>query len=710
MEQRVEIPATDNPAQGEVISDFEITPKRLQQGRDLVASKLEFFKTQRSGWTTLNIMRDRAYRAQLEPPRESHSNQQVNQSIGRAYVGFDDKASPLMNDNVEAIKARLKESIIPIDSDYVELEGSTIDPRLLDLRQEELNKQLELVDLERKLDTVVHNAVVFGTFFVDVPLLNSQDEVLTRQLVTNSEPITDNEGLPILDDQGNPYMQKVQSVQVVKEIDIKYFGPGYEPIKDNEDIYMDMYIQDIQDQQIVIRKYVVDWDHLMDGVEAGIYIEENVKKIKDVFSSVNSDQASRSEIINAGIRSDNFTQGSDSESSPKEYLMYKAYCDFAVSETDREGNKTTEIHKMVISIIGNEVIQMMPNPYFHQMTPILKGTYRDIPGESYGMGAIDTSLDMYHEYNDTMNQINDSKILSLNPIKIVAGRSLADKRDLEVYPGAEWHEKQPGDIRFAQFDFSTVSNGLQYLELLEQKINRGMGIQRLMQGAGDQTDLDKTATGVSKVIEQADKKFRMIAKRIENVAIKEWAEMAYKVNVQFNPFPINSTFREINSQTNFHVKGVENFFDKLEANNKLVYFTQQGAGIPGFNLTGFMMQIAKDQNIVLDEEFGPMFVQQPPEEPEDKPMNVSVTMPIDMTKGTLPAMAAAQILSQKGIQLDLDAIGEAATVITEETPRNIKEESGILPQERKQSVHTIKTGQGSTSSEEVERTTDFTTL
>ena len=75
MEQRVEIPATDNPAQGEVISDFEITPKRLQQGRDLVASKLEFFKTQRSGWTTLNIMRDRAYRAQLEPPRERRGNQ-----------------------------------------------------------------------------------------------------------------------------------------------------------------------------------------------------------------------------------------------------------------------------------------------------------------------------------------------------------------------------------------------------------------------------------------------------------------------------------------------------------------------------------------------------------------------------------------------------------------------------------------------------------
>jgi hypothetical protein len=275
---------------------------------------------------------------------------------------------------------------------------------------------------------------------------------------------------------------------------------------------------------------------------------------------------------------------------------------------------------------------------------------------------------------------------------------------LSVYPGAEWAEKQPGDIRFAQFDFSTVSNGLQYLELLELKINKGMGVQRLMQGAGDQTDLDHTATGVTKVIEQADKKFRMIAKRIENVAIKEWAEMAYKVNVQFNPMPVGGTFREINSSTNFVVEGVDNFFDNLDQTNKLISFTQQAASIPGFNLLGFMMQIADNLDIELDPRYGQMFNPPQPPLPEEKPMNVSVTMPVDMTKGTMPAMAAAQILAQKGIQLDLDAIGEAGTIITKTTDDQVKEESGILPQERKDSVHRIKTS----SDKGVEKQTDIT--
>ena len=57
-------------------------------------------------------------------------------------------------------------------------------------------------------------------------------------------------------------------------------------------------------------------------------------------------------------------------------------------------------------------------------------------------------------------------------------------------------------------------------------------------------------------------------------------------------------------------------------------------------------------------------------------------------------MAAAQILAKKGIQLDLDAIGEAGALITETTPDQIKEESGILPQEKKRSLHRIKTSNG----------------
>ena len=694
MENRIELPETGRPEQGKVLSPFQITPKLLDEARELVVSNIDYFRSQRESWRVKNLLRDRAYRGILEPPRKPVSSQQLTDQVGRSYVGLDDKASPVINDNAEAIKARLKESIIPINKNFVEIESKAIDPRLSDIRQDELNHQLEANDIERRMDTVVHNAVVFGTFYISVPLVNDQDVVFTRQLITEEKPIVDNNGELVIGTDGQPLMQQVQSLKNIREIDQQYFGPGYEPVKDVEDVYLDMYIENIQDQPIVIRKYVVDWEHLMQGVDSGIYFEDAIQKVRDKFVTDGNEFTSRSERVLQSVGQYSFNQGSVADAAPKEYMMYQAYAEFSVSETDQQGNKVTEVHKMVISVIADEIVQMMPNPYFHQQIPIIKGTYRDLPGESYGMGALDTVLDMYHEYNDTMNQINDSKVLALNPIKIVAARSVSDKRDLDIFPGAEWSEKQPGDIRFAQFDFSTIANGLQYLELLELKINKGMGVQRLMQGAGDQSDLDHTARGVSKVIEQADKKFRMIAKRIESASIKEWAELAYKVNVQFNPLPVNGTFREINSNTVILVKGVDNFFDKMEDTEKLVSFTQQAASIPGFNLLGFMLQIADNLGIELDEKYGPMFNPPPPPVPEEKPMNVSVSMPVDMTKGTMPAMAAAQILAQKGIQLDLDAIGEAGAIITETTDPKVKEESGILPQEIKRSTHRIRSTKG----------------
>ena len=706
MEIRAGIEETGNPEQGRVLTQFELTPKRIEQARDLVISNLDRFASQRQNLVTKWIMCDRAYRALLEPPRENTVNsQQVISQEGRSYVGFDDKASPLINDNIEAIKARLKESIIPINKKYVKLVSESIPQQLSEIRTDQLNKQFEEVDITEKVEILTHNLSTFGTSYISVPLINDEKSVLTRQIVSETRPIIDVNGEPVLSPSGEILTQEVKSAQVINEIDRKYLGPGYEPVKDNEDIYLDMFIQNIQEQPIVIQKYTVGWDHLMEGVEKGIYFEDAIQKIKDKTTQRASESSTRSERITSTSGLSNFAQNTVGEAAPHEYIMYKAYCDFSVLEDENNNNSERRTYKMFISVIDNEVVEFRNNPYFHQLIPLIKVCYMDIPGEAYGLGAIDTVLDLYHEYNDTMNQINDSKVLALNPIKIVAGRSAQDKRDLDIFPGVEWVEKQPGDIRFASFDFGPVSNGLQYLELLEGKINRGMGITKLMQGMGDQSDLDQTKGGVFKVIDQADKKFRKRAKSIENKIIKEWAEMAYKVNVQFTPVPMQAQFKEANAGITFEVSGVDNFFDNLEQTQSLISFTQQAANIPGFNLVGTMMQIADNLNIKLDEKYGQFFNEPPPPVPEEKPLNVSVTLPIDMTKGTLPAMAGAQVLAQKGIFLDLDAIGEAGSIITNTTPDNVKEESGILPQEKKRSVHRIRSTseKGVTKKSDIER-------
>ena len=44
------------------------------------------------------------------------------------------------------------------------------------------------------------------------------------------------------DADGNPIVQEVATLKEISEIDQKYFGPGYEPVQDIEDVYLNMFI------------------------------------------------------------------------------------------------------------------------------------------------------------------------------------------------------------------------------------------------------------------------------------------------------------------------------------------------------------------------------------------------------------------------------------------------------------------------------------
>ena len=499
--------------------------------------------------------------------------------------------------------------------------------------------------------------------------------------------VTDVNGQPQVDpNTGQPLFQIVESIQIVPEQNVQYKGPGYTPVQDNDDIYLDRYIEDIQKQPIVIQRFIVDWNYLSDGVEKGVFIADQVLKIRDKIYT--GQDNSRSQDVH---RVAQFNDSGNGEGLPKQYEMFQAYCELSLPEVLEDGQKIDRVYNAVVCVIGNEVIRLESNPYFHQQKPLIKIVYRKIPGESYGQGAIDPILDIYHEYNDTMNQINDAKILSLNPVIIESGRTASDNKDLDVYPGARWKEKVAGEIRAFSMDFAPVANGLQYLELLEQKINRGMGVTRLLQGSGDETDLDKTARGVIKVIDQADKKFRKIAKGIEYSAIKLWAEMALKVNIQYSNVPTGFSFEDINQESAIIVRGVDNFYDNEEEIQKLIAFTQQSAQLPGVNLPGLVLTIADKMKIKIDEsKYGPLYQPPQPTPPEEKPIGVNVSIPIDPSKGTYMAGLASQVLAMKGLQPDVDSIGEAGAIMTEFTPENIKEESGILPKEMSRSVHTVK--------------------
>lgn len=660
----IEIPAQpNNPRVGVVVPQFEITEELLTRAREYVMSSKNSFEAQRTELRETWISNDRAYRCILEPDRN--------------YQGFDDIASPIVHDNVEAIVARLTESVIPSSTDIVEIKSEGGDSGLIDYREAQLNFQAEKQNVESKIEAVARIATKFGTGFIKCGLINDKRNVLTRQLVLTQTPKVDSDGMPIVDLNGQIMMNSKEELQLKNEVDSQYFGPGYQVISDSEDVYIDRYIEDIQNQPIVIHRFYVDWEHLAQGVKNGIYFEREVLEIKDKPTKASLLMTRSEEIL--GTSSKGFNMTSQSQyGKPNLYEIYQAWCDFSIIQKTESGEDVETVYKCVISVINNSVVQLMPNPYFHQMHPFIKFVYRRIEGEAYGESAIDPVLGLYKQYNDIQNQLNDARLLTINPI--VIARNTSTDQDISIEPGAIWYEREQGDIRPFEFNFGMIATGEQELEILEQRINRGMGITPLIQGAGDAQDLDKTWRGTTKLISQSDKKFKLIAKNIEGSAVKDWLEMAYKINCQFDPQLMAGTdnFEYINGEMKFVVKGVESFFEKQEKIQNISLFTQQFGQIPGVNIVALMMQYADLLGIDINGKFGPIYMQPQPPAPEEKPLNTSVTIPIDPTKGTWAKYAATQVLAQKGIMVNLDAV-RAGQLYDLNDDEQLKKESGTLP-------------------------------
>lgn len=687
MANRTELTVIEpDQSKGKVLPQFEITGELLGQASQFVMNYKTLYESQRysiqgaatnrKSWRDRLIQMDRAYRAILEPDR--------------TYKGYSDKAAPIIHNNIEMLVARIKESIIFTRPDRM----IKLDTKLptKEYREDQLNTQLEKQNVEEKIERFVRSVAKFGTAWIKVPLVNTERTVLTQQLVTITEeiPIVDDANQQIIDPQtGQPavHVTQRQELQVVPQVDKKYFGPGYEVIEDIERIYADVFIENPQDQPIIIEEVIVSWEHLMKGVEKGIYIEEQVAKIKgkQMSSSLGfgSWNATRSETIwgNVGINFNNSM--TSSQNKPKEYRMYQAWCDFAIPYTDENGDSQQRVYPCVISVIENTVIQIAPNPFFHQMKPYIKGVWHRIEGECYGQSAIDPVLGLYHSYNDTLNQIEDNKVLKLNGVTITKAGNIADKQDFNIGAGEVWYEKETGDIRPYIVDFP-MAEGVQYLNQLEEQINRGMGISSLMQGSGDSTDADKTWRGVNKVISETEKPFKLVAKGLEDACVRQWAELALKTNIQFDPLPVGvETFETINSEAGVKVFGVDSYFQTAEDIEKMMTVIPQLAQIPGFNIPGLAQAAVDLMKLNYDaEKYGPMYTPPqppPPPPPEDKPMNTSVSIPVDMSKGPTMLFTAAQILQQKGIQLNIDSIAEATKIFAQEFDMDSKAQSGLMP-------------------------------
>ena len=636
-------------------------PKKLDSSErsklsQYVYDSITNFESQRQHIKDDWIKYDRAYRV-------------IYDARTQAYDGDSQYTSPIVQNNVETIVGRLSEAV-RINEKAIDIEANPNKPEYeLNKRKAEVYKQIAITQSEQqKIDDkkviLQRMATKYGTCLVKVPWLKETD-ILKERVIVQDE-LYDEEGNPVYDENGVPALDEPR-VEVQEKETTTYIGAGYEVVTDLEDVYKDMFIQDMQDQPIVVHRMLVNEEFVDKQVKLGNYykdIADNIKSNPLKNSTENYDGISRSEEVlgQSRITMDDIS---------KEYEIFEAWA-------------TYEDKEVVITVSDNKLLGYRENPYWHKKKPFLEWRYNLVEGESYGIGAIDPVLNLWYDYNDTMNQMNDAASLVLHPVIVEFLGNVKNKQSLKLAPKTIWSEKVQGAIRVLQQDLGVLVGAENKLGSQEVRINNGMGITPLMQGTTD--DLDQTYRGTKMVITQGDKKHKQRAKSFEQAMWKDWLEMSFPMNAQLldEPFLFTDTSSgqqlKINIQDavgdfQFKVSGVEHFFDLEDRLEKTTIFSDRTLGRPWVDTKYLDYQIAdmmgiKDLNKVIIEP-------PPPPKAPSKPPNVTISL--NPKDGVSIATTAAQILEQNGYNIDLNQALDDSEIITDRTAPTALINSGMLP-------------------------------
>lgn len=176
------------------------------------------------------------------------------------------------------------------------------------------------------------------------------------------------------------------------------------------------------------------------------------------------------------------------------------------------------------------------NPFNHKRIPILWTNYTKLPNEVYGVGAIEEVSDLVEGLNRSVNMITDNWNLGIN-------RRYAYNTEFDIDHNALNNANVPGgkvavggDVNQAlkELPTHTPSQGdYAILELFRGMIENGSGVSDFYaKGVGSPTN-NKTATGISSVINESNYGFKMFIRNLELDILQPLLEMCASNCQQF---------------------------------------------------------------------------------------------------------------------------------------------------------------------------------
>jgi hypothetical protein len=200
----------------------------------------------------------------------------------------------------------------------------------------------------------------------------------------------------------------------------------------------------------------------------------------------------------------------------------------------RSGSYST--YRLPVWTGSGEILRTGDNPFAHKRIPILYTSYIKLPNEIYGLGAIEITSDLTESLNRMTNMITDNWNLGVNRRYAYDENADIDHEALNqmnVPGGKVAVNGNPNDVLSPLPMFTPSAGDYQILTIYKGMQEMASGVSDFYQQGVGSSGGNRTATGISSVINESNYRFKLFIRNLEVDVLTPMLEMCSSMCSQF---------------------------------------------------------------------------------------------------------------------------------------------------------------------------------
>lgn len=490
-----------------------------------------------------HLTRMRFFRRQLDQRRASFYRQYLGQ---RTALKYPDNITPRANtfvpypfSNVETIVARVLDAFFSYEDWFEAKPRADSDSGASDKMAIVLAKMTKEAQFIKDFETVVRNIAIYGFAGIKVDWDWDVDWVTYAEAIYLTNPET-----------GQPVLQPVPNINT-GQMDLQPVVLGYQPnrkaVPRNRPKFIPIDVYDL----------LIDPDG---GIKAHMNERTLGQMKRDQQSSmeVSANDPSKTPLYDPQAFQTLVAKVTSATSPPdkpddtiirfaefwNEYDQTQSIVTFgedaeAISWKDlRASYRSSGYSPYKRKVYGGTPLLLYHGeiPFMHKKCPILATSYVKLPNEIFGLGAIEIISDLSESLNTMVNMVTDNWNLGINRRFAFDVNADIDHEALNSFnvPGGKVGVNgNPNDTIMPLPVFTPQAGDYQILDLYKGMIEMTSGVSDFYNKAIGSPTGNKTASGISSVMNESNYRFKMFIRNLELDILQPLLEMCASMVQQY---------------------------------------------------------------------------------------------------------------------------------------------------------------------------------